>query len=49
LDRNNLSFQIRDHLSKQPFRLPCSLFDHLCWNLFQDPPLMVQGWPGGPQ
>lgn len=45
LDRNNLSFQIRDLLSKQPFRLPRSLFDHLCWNLFKDPPLMVQGWP----
>jgi glycosyltransferase involved in cell wall biosynthesis len=44
LDRNNLSFQIRDLLSKQPFRLPRSLFDHLCWNLFKDPPLMVQGW-----
>jgi glycosyltransferase involved in cell wall biosynthesis len=47
LDRNHLSFQIRDLLSKQPFRLPRSLFDHLCWNLFKDPPLMVQGWPGG--
>jgi glycosyltransferase involved in cell wall biosynthesis len=45
LDRNNLSFQIRDLLSKQPFKLPRTLFDHLCWNLFQDPPLMVQGWP----
>ena len=44
LDRNNLTFQIRDFLSKQPFKLPCSLFDHLCWNLFKDPPLMVQGW-----
>jgi glycosyltransferase involved in cell wall biosynthesis len=44
LDRNNLSFQIRDLLSKQPFRLPRSLFDHLCWNLFKDPPLMAQGW-----
>lgn len=49
LDRNNLSFQIRDLLSKQPFRLPRSLFDHLCWNLFKDPTLMVQGWPGGSQ
>lgn len=47
LDRNHLSFKIRDLLSKQPFRLPRSLFDHLCWNLFKDPPLMVQGWPGG--
>ena len=47
LDRNNLSFQIRDLLSKQPFRLPRSLFDHLCWNLFKDPPLMVQGWREG--
>lgn len=45
LDRNYLSFQIRDLLSKQPFRLPRSIFDHLCWNLFKDPPLMVQGWP----
>ena len=45
LDRNNLSFQIRDLLSKQPFKIPRSLFDHLCWNLFKDPPLMVQGWP----
>jgi glycosyltransferase involved in cell wall biosynthesis len=44
LDRNHLSFQIRDLLSKQPFRFPRSLFDHLCWNLFKDPPLMVQGW-----
>ncbi len=44
LDRNNLSFQIRNLLSKQPFRLPRSIFDHLCWNLFKDPPLMVQGW-----
>ena len=44
LDRNHLSFQIRDLLSKQPFRLPRSIFDHLCWNLFKDPPLMVQGW-----
>lgn len=47
LDRNNLSFQIRDLLSKQPFGFPRSLFDHLCWNLFKDPPLMVQGWRGG--
>ena len=47
LDRNNLSFQIRDLLSKQPFRLPRSIFDHLCWNLFKDPPLMVQGWREG--
>jgi glycosyltransferase involved in cell wall biosynthesis len=45
LDRNCLSFQIRDLLSKQPFKLPRYLFDHLCWNLFKDPPLMVQGWP----
>ncbi|MFZ0436016.1 MAG: glycosyltransferase family 2 protein, partial [Chthoniobacterales bacterium] len=44
LDRNFLSFQIRDLLSKQPFRFPRSIFDHLCWNLFKDPPLMVQGW-----
>ena len=44
LDRNHLSFQIRDFLSKQPFKLPRHLFDHLCWNLFKDPPLMVQGW-----
>ncbi len=47
LDRNHFSFQIRDLLSKQPFRLPRSLFDHLCWNLFKDPPLMVQGWAEG--
>jgi glycosyltransferase involved in cell wall biosynthesis len=45
LDRNYLSFQIRDFLAKQPMRLPRRLFDHICWNLFQDPPLMVQGWP----
>jgi hypothetical protein len=45
LDRNNLSFQIRDILAKQPFNWPCSLFDHFCWNLFKNPPLMVQGWP----
>ena len=44
-DRNNLSFWIRDALSKQPLRWPRGLFDHLCWNLFKDPPLMVQGWP----
>ena len=46
LDRNNLSLKIRDFLSKQPFKLPRTLFDHLCWNLFKNPPLMVQGWPG---
>jgi len=45
LDRNFLSFQIRDSLAKQPMRLLCKLFDHICWNLFKDPPLMVQGWP----
>lgn len=45
MDRNFLSFQIRDLLSKQPLRWPQSLFDHFCWNLFNDPPLMVQGWP----
>jgi GT2 family glycosyltransferase len=45
LDRNYLSFQIRDLLVKQPMRLPRRLFDHVCWNLFKDPPLMVQGWP----
>jgi glycosyltransferase involved in cell wall biosynthesis len=45
LDRNYLSFQIRDYLAKQPMRLPRRLFDHICWNLFKDPPLMVQGWP----
>lgn len=45
LDRNYLSFQIRDLLARQPMRLPRSLFDHICWNLFKDPPLMVQGWP----
>ena len=45
LDRNFLSFQIRDSLAKQSMRLPRKLFDHICWNLFKDPPLMVQGWP----
>ena len=45
LDRNYLSFQIRDSLAKQSMRLPRRLFDHICWNLFKDPPLMVQGWP----
>jgi glycosyltransferase involved in cell wall biosynthesis len=45
LDRNYLSFQIRDCLAKRPMRLPRRLFDHICWNLFKDPPLMVQGWP----
>ena len=44
-DRNNLSFCIRDLLSRQPLGWPRGLFDHLCWNLFKDPPLMVQGWP----
>lgn len=45
LDRNHLSFKIRDCLAKQPMRLPRRLFDHICWNLFKNPPLMVQGWP----
>jgi GT2 family glycosyltransferase len=45
LDRNFLSFQIRDCLAKQSMRLPRRLFDHICWNLFKDPPRMVQGWP----
>ena len=45
LDRNYLSFQIRDLLARQSMRLPRKLFDHICWNLFKDPPLMVQGWP----
>ena len=45
LDRNYLSFQIRDLLARQPMRLLRSLFDHMCWNLFKDPPLRVQGWP----
>ena len=45
LDRNYLSFQIRDLLARQPMRLLRRLFDHICWNLFKDPPLMVQGWP----
>ena len=45
LDRNYLSFQIRDLLARQPMHLPRRLFDHICWNLFKDPPLMVQGWP----
>lgn len=44
-DRNNLSFCIRDLLSRQPLGWPRGLFDHLCWNLFKNPPLMVQGWP----
>jgi glycosyltransferase involved in cell wall biosynthesis len=46
-DRNHLSFLVRDLLSRQPWDLPCRLFDHLCWNLFKSPPLMVQGWPEG--
>ena len=45
LDRNYLSFQIRDCLAKQSIRLPRRLFDQICWNLFKNPPLMVQGWP----
>jgi hypothetical protein len=45
LDRNYLSFQIRGCLAKQPMRLLRRLFDHICWNLFKNPPLMVQGWP----
>jgi len=45
LDRNYLSFQIRDYLARQPMRLLRRLFDHICWNLFKNPPLMVQGWP----
>jgi glycosyltransferase involved in cell wall biosynthesis len=45
LDRNYLSFQIRDSLAKQPMHFPRRLFDHICWNLFKNPPLMVQGWP----
>jgi len=45
LDRNCLSFHIRSLLAKQPFCWPRVLFDHLCWNVFRDPPLMVQGWP----
>lgn len=45
LDRNYLSFHIRTLLARQPFRWPRVMFDHLCWNLFRDPPLMVQGWP----
>ena len=45
LDRNYLSFQIRDLLARQPMHLPRRLFDHICWNLFKNPPLMVQGWP----
>ncbi len=44
-DRNVLSFRIRDVLARQPLSWPRTLFDHLCWNLFKDPPLMVQGWP----
>jgi glycosyltransferase involved in cell wall biosynthesis len=45
LDRNYLSFQIRDLLARQPIGWLRSGFDHICWNLFKDPPLMVQGWP----
>lgn len=45
LDRNNLSFQTRDLLARQPMSCLRTLFDHICWNLFKDPPLMVQGWP----
>jgi len=45
LDRNNLSFQIRDLLARQPIGWLRAGFDHICWNLFKDPPLMVQGWP----
>ena len=45
LDRNYLSFQIRDLLARQSMRLLHRLFDHICWNLFKNPPLMVQGWP----
>lgn len=45
LDRNYLSFRLRTLLTKQPFRWPRVMFDHLCWNIFRDPPLMVQGWP----
>lgn len=45
LDRNYLSFHLRSLLARQPFRWPRVMFDHLCWNIFRDPPLMVQGWP----
>ena len=45
LDRNYISFQIRDLLVRQPIRWLRAGFDHICWNLFKDPPLMVQGWP----
>jgi glycosyltransferase involved in cell wall biosynthesis len=45
LDRNNISFQIRDLLARQPIRWLRGGFDHICWNFFKDPPLMVQGWP----
>jgi glycosyltransferase involved in cell wall biosynthesis len=44
-DRNNLSFHIRDLLARQPMECLRVVFDHICWNLFKDPPLMVQGWP----
>jgi glycosyltransferase involved in cell wall biosynthesis len=47
LDRNYLSFQIRDLLARQPIRWLRAGFDHICWNFFKDPPLMVQGWPEG--
>jgi glycosyltransferase involved in cell wall biosynthesis len=45
LDRNNISFQIRDLLARQPIRWLRGGFDHIGWNFFKDPPLMVQGWP----
>ena len=41
LDRNFLPFQIRDCLAKQSMRLPCRLFDHICWTLFKDPHINV--------
>lgn len=45
LDRNHLSFHVRTLLAKQPLRWPRAMFDQFCWNVFKDPPLMVQGWP----
>jgi hypothetical protein len=45
MDRNNISLQIRDLLARQPIGWLRAGFDHICWNLFKDPPLMVQGWP----
>jgi len=44
-DRNWVSFRVRTILARQPLTRLRTLFDHICWNLFKDPPIMVQGWP----